>query len=334
MEDIVLESLLRGNRDSQIQAAIELSNLTKKQRQKLSERDIISPLLSMLQSQDSITTEVSLSALLSLAFGSERNKVRIVKSGVVPMLLDILERETKMVTVEMSMTFLLILSSCNKNKIKIASTRLIHLLLGLIGLEKLTNQAKIDGIATLHNISTLHQTIPLFIATRAPYALLKVLNFVDKSFEIAEKAASLLENITTHSPESVSNINGAIGVLVEAIEEGSGQCKEHAVGILLSLCNNDRETNRGMILREGVMPGLLQVSVDGTRRCQEMARELLLLLRDCSSSSSSSSGFVMKNTHSKFEIVEQIMREIDEEGERVPENMLKLVEEMILKLNT
>ena len=67
-----MESLLRGSREAQIEAAIELSNLSRKQRQKVSERDIISPLLSMLQSQDSLTIEVSLSALLNLAFGSER----------------------------------------------------------------------------------------------------------------------------------------------------------------------------------------------------------------------------------------------------------------------
>lgn len=68
----MVESLLSGNRESQIEAAIELTNLSRKQRQKLAEREIISPLLSMLQSQDCITTEVALSALLSLAFGSER----------------------------------------------------------------------------------------------------------------------------------------------------------------------------------------------------------------------------------------------------------------------
>ncbi|KAL1205997.1 U-box domain-containing protein 3 [Cardamine amara subsp. amara] len=308
MEEIVVESLLKGNREAQIEAAIELSNLSRKQRQKMAEREIISPLLSMLQSQDCITTEVALSALLSLAFGSERNKVRIVKSGAVPMLLDILQSETKMVIVELAMAFLLILSSCNKNK-------------------RLTIQAKVDGIATLQNLSTLHQIVPLVIASGAPYALLQVINICDKPSELADKATALLENIVSHSPESISSIGGAIGVLVEAIEEGSSQCKEHAVGILLGLCNYDRETNRGMILREGVMPGLLQLSVDGTRRAKEMARELLLQLRDCS-------GYVIKNKQSKIKIVEQIMREIDQEDERIPGTMLKLVEEMISKLST
>ncbi|ESQ41416.1 hypothetical protein EUTSA_v10014090mg [Eutrema salsugineum] len=328
MEEFVVESLLSGNREAQIEAAIELSNLSKRQRQKMAEREIIIPLLSMLQYQDCITTEVALSALLSLAFGSERNKVRIVKSGAVPMLLEILQSETKMVIVELAMAFLLILSSCNKNKVKIASTRLVQILVGLIGLETLTTQAKLDGIATLHNLSTLHQIVPLVIACGAPYALLQVMNFCDKSSELAEKAASLLENIISESPESICSISGAIGVLVEAIEEGSAQCKEHAVGILLGVCNLDRETNRGMILREGVMPGLLQVSVDGTRRAKEMARELLLLLRECCS------GYVIKNKQRKIEIVEKIMREIDQEGERIPGTMLKLVEEMISKLST
>lgn len=250
-----------------------------------------------------------------------------MKSGAVPMLLEILQSETKMVIVELAMAFLLILSSCNKNKVKMASTRLIQILVGLIGLDRLTIQAKVDGIATLQNLSTLHQIIPMVIASGAPYALLQVINICDKSSELADKATALLENIISHSPESISSISGAIGVLVEAIEEGSTQCKEHAVGILLAVCNYDRETNRGMILREGVMPGLLQVSVDGTRRAKEMARELLLQLRDCS-------GYVIKNKQSKIEIVEQIMREIDQEGERIPGTMLKLVEEMISKLST
>nr|AAT47805.1 At5g14510 [Arabidopsis thaliana] len=153
-----------------------------------------------------------------------RNKVRIVKSGAVPTLLEILQSETKMVVLELPMAFLLILSSI---------------------------QAKVDGIATLQNLSTLHQIVPLVIASGAPYALLQVINFCDKSSELADKAVALLKNIISHSPESVSSIGGAIGV-------------------------------REMILREGVMPGLLQVSVDGTRRAKEMARELLLLLRDCS----------------------------------------------------
>ncbi|XP_010551927.1 PREDICTED: U-box domain-containing protein 2 [Tarenaya hassleriana] len=331
MEEFVAERLLRGDKAAKTQAAVELSNLSRKQRHKLAERGVISPLISILHSQDHNSIEAALSALLSLAFGSERNKVLIVKSGAVPILIEILQSETRTAIVELAMAFLLILSSCNKNKPKIASSGVIQLLVRLIGCtDALSVQANADAISTLHNLSTHRHIIPMIISAGATYALLKVINFSDKSSELAEKAAALLENTTAHSPDSASCIEGAIGVLVEAIEEGSAQCKEHAVGILLRVCKWDRETYRGMILREGVMPGLLQVSVDGTWRGKEMARELLLLLRD-----SSGSGYGFKGKQSKKELVEEIMREIDEGGEEIHGGTtLRLVEEMIARLSS
>lgn len=72
MEDLVVENLFNGNRELQIQAATQLSKLGSKQRHKLAETGIISPLISMLQSQDFEAIEASLLALLGLAFGSER----------------------------------------------------------------------------------------------------------------------------------------------------------------------------------------------------------------------------------------------------------------------
>ena len=72
MEDLVVENLFSGNTQVQIQAATQLSKLSSKQRHRLAERGIISPLVSMLQSQDFEAIQSSLLALLGLAFGSER----------------------------------------------------------------------------------------------------------------------------------------------------------------------------------------------------------------------------------------------------------------------
>lgn len=72
MEKMVVENLLSDERESQIRAANELANLGTKQRQKLAERGVIAPLISMLHSEDYEVTEAALVALLSLAFGSER----------------------------------------------------------------------------------------------------------------------------------------------------------------------------------------------------------------------------------------------------------------------
>ena len=87
------------------------------------------------------------------------------------------------------------------------------------------------------------------------------------------------------------------------------------------------ERYRGLILREGVMPGLLQLSVDGTCWAKKMAKELLFLLRDCSSSSS-------RNKQSKHElIIVQILQAIDAE-ENINETKTLLVEEIIAKIST
>ncbi|MBA0549477.1 hypothetical protein Golax_017271 [Gossypium laxum] len=338
MEDLVIENLFNGNRELQIQAATQLSKLGSKQRHKLAETGIISPLISMLQSQDFEAIEASLLALLGLAFGSERNKIRIVKSGIIPVLLELLQCQNEEL-IELSMAAMLILSSCKANKLIIASSGTIQLLVQILNLVNsdpnnvintlFTNQAKIDAIATLQNLSTCHQIIPLISSSGIIYTLLQLIHTSEKSSDLTEKAMSLLGNIVSWSENSISEtteIPGSIRIIVEAMEEGSPQCKEHAVGILLHICQSCRDKYRGLILMEGVMPGLLQLSVDGTWGAKNMARDLLFLLRDCSDYASTSK-------QSKHELMEQIMQAIDADGEKVNGTTLALVQEMINKLN-
>ncbi|KAK7858379.1 u-box domain-containing protein 7 [Quercus suber] len=174
-----------------------------------------------------------------------------------------------------------ILSSCTVNKLAIASSGTIQHLIqflngdygGVNNLNSIITQAKLDAIATLHNLSTCDQIIP----------------------SIASSEKALCEIASTH---------GVICAKVETMEDGSPQCQEHAVGILLLICQSNKERYRGLLLREGVMPGLLQLSVHGTWRAKDMARELLLLLRDCSS-------YSLRNEQPKVKLIEAIMQEID-----------------------
>ncbi|XP_050271052.1 U-box domain-containing protein 3-like [Quercus robur] len=336
MEEMVVGNLFNGERDAQIQAARELSKLSSKQRHKLAERGVMSPLIVMLHSQDYEAIEAALFALLSLAFGSERNKIRIVKSGAIPVLLNLLQCQNEAL-IELTLAAMLILSSCTANKLKIASSGTIqHLVEFLNGdysgdnsMNSISMQAKLDSIATLHNLSTCQQIIPSIASSGLLYSLLQLIHNSEKSSELVEKTIGLLENIVSFSENALcetASADGVIHALVETIEDGSPQCKEHAVGILLLICQSSRERYRGLILREGVMPGLLQLSVDGTRRAKNVSRELLLLLRDCSSYGS-------RNKQSKHELVEQIMQEIDA-GDNIEGTTLRLVEEMIAKLST
>ncbi|XP_059452456.1 U-box domain-containing protein 7-like [Corylus avellana] len=335
MEELVIENLFNGEREAQVEAARDLSKLSSKQRHKLAERGVTAPLILMLQSQDYDAIEASLFALLSLAFGSERNKIRIMRSGAIPVLLSLLQCQNEAL-IELTIAAMLILSSCTANKLAIASHGAIQLLVEFLNASdnnvsssSISLQAKLDAIATLHNLSTCHQIIPSIVSSGLLFSLLQLIHSSEKSSELVEKIMGLLENVVSLSENALcetAGTGGAIRALVETIEEGSPQCKEHAAGILLLICQSCRERYRGIILREGVMPGLLQLSVDGTWRAKTVARELLLLLRDCPSYGS-------RNKQSKNELIQQIMQEIDA-GENVEGATLRLVEEMIARLST
>ncbi|KAF5746895.1 hypothetical protein HS088_TW06G01071 [Tripterygium wilfordii] len=334
MEDLVMENLFNGDKESQIRAATELGRLKSKQRQYLADRGVIVPLVSMLQSQDYEAIEAALFALLSLACGSERNKRRIVKSGVIPMLLQLLQSQNPLL-IEHTLAAMLILSACSANKLVIASSGAVQVLIETLGgdyandsnMNNISIQAKLDAIATLHNLSTCHQIVPLIVSSGVVFPLLHLIQGNEKSSEMVEKAIMLLENVISLSENALqetASTGGAIRALVEAIEDGSPQCKEHSAEILLLICQICRETYRGLILREGVMPGLLQLSVDGTWKAKEIAQNLLLLLRDGSS-------YCSRSNQSKHELIEQVMQEIDAQGDGTT---LRLVEDMIAKLST
>jgi hypothetical protein len=258
-----------------------------------------------------------------------RNKIRIVRYGVLPILLNLLHCESQTV-IQLSVAAMLTLSSCKRNKVAIASAGAVQILVELINNSNTETQSQLDTIATLHNLTTCREIIPLIASSGVIFSLLELIHDSVKSSPLVEKAIGLLENIGSSSESALceaASTGGAIRILVETIEDGTSLGKEHAVGILLLICQSCREKYRVLILTDGVMPGLLQLSVDGTWRAKSMARELLLLLRDCSSYSS-------RCTQINHELIEQVMEEIDAEGEKLTDTTLRLVEEMIAKLNT
>ncbi|KAL2335742.1 hypothetical protein Fmac_016955 [Flemingia macrophylla] len=327
MEKEVVENLWNGDTESQIQAAMKLGRLSRKHRHNLEVSAVMVPLVSMLHSENCQVIEAALCALLSLSFGSERNKIRIIKTGALPVLLSLLHCDSRTV-IQLTLAAMLTLSSCKANKVAIASSGAVQVLAEFVnGNGSTSTQSQLDAIATLYNLTTCQETIPLIVSSGVMISLLELIQNSVKSSPLAEKAIGLLENIVSSSESALceaAGTGGAIKILVETIEDGSLLSKEHAVCILLLLCQSCRKKYRGLILTEGVMPGLLQLSVDGTRRAKSMARELLLLLRDCSNYSS-------RRKQINHELIERIMEEI--EGEKLTDTTLRLVEEMIAKLN-
>ncbi|XP_020225074.1 U-box domain-containing protein 6 [Cajanus cajan] len=330
MEKEIVENLWNGDTESQIQAAMNLGRLSRKQRHMLEASVVMVPLVSMLHSENYEAIEAALCALLSLSFGSDRNKIRIIRTGALPVLLSLLHCD-KQTVIQLTLVAMLTLSSCKENKVAIASSGAVRVLAEFVNSNDSTStQSQLDAIATLHNLTTCQEIIPHIVSSGVMLSLLELIHSSVKSSPLAEKAIGLLENIVSSSESALceaAGTGGAIRILVETIEDGSLLSKEHAVCILLLICQSCREKYRGLILTEGVMPGLLQLSVDGTWRAKSMAQKLLLLLRDCSNYGS---GCKQIN----HELIERIMEEIEEEeGEKLADTTLKLVVEMIAKLH-
>ncbi|XP_024978712.1 U-box domain-containing protein 3 [Cynara cardunculus var. scolymus] len=316
----VVEALLFGDHEAKIAAAEAVIHLTNKQRHKLADNGAIPPIVSMLHAPpDFKSLESAIFALMSLAYGSERNKIRIAKSGAISLLLNLVKSQIHPL-IDHVIAALLILSSCSANKSLMAASGAIRVLNESL-LENNTTQAKLDIVVTLHNLSTCHQLIPTIVSSSTVSSLIQLINESEKSSKLVEKSMGLLDHIVSSSEIGLKESAIGIRALVEAVEDGSKTCKEYAVGILLLICESSRERYRGMILREGAIPGLLQLSIDGTHRAKRSAKSLLRLLRDCKK--------VCRSEMSKNVVLEEVMGEIDRGGTEVG-----TVEKMIARLNS
>ncbi|KAK7243778.1 hypothetical protein RIF29_38590 [Crotalaria pallida] len=129
----------------------------------------------------------------------------------------------------------------------------------------------------LHNLSNFTKLLDASVVS----PLINLLKECKKYSKVAEKATSLLE-ILSNSEEgriAITIADDGILTLVETVEDGSLVSTEHAVGTLLSLCLSCRDKYRELILKEGAIPGLLRLTVEGTTEAQDRAFTLLDLQR-------------------------------------------------------
>lgn len=243
------EALLFGDREAQIIAAREIGNLSTKQKKKLAENGVISPLILMLRSQDYESIEAALFALLNLAFGSERlvcvfiilkfelqiadlnwdfnrvcvlflkncrNKILIAKAGAIAAILKVLQWRNESLS-ELALAALLILSSCSGNKPEIASSGAVQILLEILNsqistlCQRISHQAIFDTLSTLHNLSTSPQITPLIVVSGGVITVVRLIYESEKSSELVEKAMALLESIISSSEVALNQVTNHPG---------------------------------------------------------------------------------------------------------------------------
>lgn len=202
-------------------------------------------------------------------------------SGAVPPLIELLKFENGNLR-EQATAAILTLSASASNKAIIAASGATPLLVQILNSGSV--QGKVDAVTALYNLSTCTENLTPVLASGAVPPLLSLLRDCKKSSKFAEKATALLEILCgfEEGQIAISDSDGGILTLVETVEDGSLISTEHAVGVLLSLCQSCRVKYRELILKEGAIPGLLQLTVEGTPKAQHRAHTLLELLRETS----------------------------------------------------
>ncbi|ESR43876.1 hypothetical protein CICLE_v10012286mg [Citrus x clementina] len=232
----------------------------------------------MLRSPDS-DHESALLALLNLAVKDEKNKIKIVEAGALEPIISFLQSPDLNLQ-EYAAAALLTLSASSVNKPFISASGAIPLLVEILRYG--SQQAKFDAVMALSNLSTHPDNLSIILGTNPIPSIVDLLIFCKKSSKTAEKCTSLIESLVGFDEGRIvlTSEEGGVLAVVEVLENGSLQAREHAVGALLMMCQSDRCKYREPILREGVIPGLLELTIQGTPKSQTKARTLLQLLRD------------------------------------------------------
>ncbi|PSR87854.1 U-box domain-containing protein [Actinidia chinensis var. chinensis] len=265
---------------SKVEAAKEIRRLTKTSKRCRRQFSVaVAPLVDMLLSGSAEANEAALLALLNLAVKDESNKVRIVNAGALVPIISFLRSESSNLQ-EHATASLLTLSASSVNKPIIGASGAISLLFEILRYG--SSEAKADAVLALYNLSTHSDNLSLILEAEPIPPLVDLLKTCKKSSKTVEKCSALIESLGAFEEGRMALTSEAGGVLavVEILESGSLQSREHAVGTLLTMCQSDRCKYREPILKEGVIPGLLELTVQGTPKSQSKAQTLLRLLRN------------------------------------------------------
>ncbi|KAL2896445.1 U-box domain-containing protein 4 [Bienertia sinuspersici] len=276
----VLDFIQSNDPDLMIRAAQEIRRLTKtSQRCRRQLSPAVPQLVSMLRVDSLASTEPALLALLNLAVKDEKNKISIVAAGALDPIITFLHSENTTLQ-EHATASLLTLSASSANKPTITASGAIPILVDILDIG--TPQAKVDAVMALYNLSTHSDNITLILEADPIPPIIDLLKTCKKSSKTAEKCTALLESLINFDEgrNALISEDGGVLAVVEVLESGSLQSREHAVGALLKMCEADRCKYRDPILKEGVIPGLLELTVQGTPKSQNKAQVLLRLLRD------------------------------------------------------
>lgn len=228
----------------------------------------IFPLLSLLSSEEKLTQEHAVTALLNISI-DEKLKIKIAESGAIEPLIHVLKTGNDGAK-ENAAAALFSLSIIEEYRIKIGRSNAVKALVDL--LHTGTLRGKKDAATALYNLSIFHENKARIVQAGAVKYLVEL---IEPGSEMVDKAVALLANLSTITEGCTGIVRaGGLPFLVEVVETGSQRGKENAASILFQLCINSTKFCR-LVLQEGAVPPLVALSQSGTPRAREKAQQLL-----------------------------------------------------------
>ncbi|MED6151901.1 hypothetical protein PIB30_086785 [Stylosanthes scabra] len=160
-------------------------------------------------------------------------------------------------------------------KAKIAASSALTPVLNMVNSDNKEFQRQ--AIVILYNLSFNGEVCPLMLSLECIPTLLPF--FKDRS--LLRYCIVTLKNLcdTKEGRNSAVETKGCISSVVEILDTGSNEEKEHALEILVSLCSQRMDYCR-LVMRQNAIHHLAYISKNGSDRGQATALELLRLLED------------------------------------------------------
>ncbi|KAH7296595.1 hypothetical protein KP509_26G029900 [Ceratopteris richardii] len=227
--------------------------------------------------EDEDALETSCCALLNVAIDNNRNKAEIVNAGAVPVLLRLFSSESSLAVREAVISVFLTVSCLDENKAALGSSGII---LGLINhMDSGSPQGIKDALTTLLNLTLFPGNHACLLKEGIIQKIFQLLDLGDA--ESTEICITMLHNLMLLEEvhKIIAETDGYVSILGEFLDTGSQKEKELIVGIFLALCIDSHEYTQ-LVLREGVIPSLVMLSVNGTARGKDKAQKLLQHFRE------------------------------------------------------
>ncbi|XP_047318977.1 U-box domain-containing protein 5-like [Impatiens glandulifera] len=146
------------------------------------------------------------------------------------------------------------------------------------------SQFQDQAIGILYNFSLYSEVCSRIVPSEV---VSKLVPFFEDT-TMARYCTGILKNLS-YREDALSCIvetNGCIGFMARVLDYGDREVQENAVSVLLTLCSHRLECSH-LVMDEGVIPALVNISVNGNEKGKVKALELLRVLRDIGTSASS-----------------------------------------------